>query len=381
MTFSRIKDEILNIIFRIFPLRKAIMFYNILDGYSDNPKYISEYVHNIRPDITQIWVYTKEQTFSMYPDYLVLVKRYSPKYWYWKNCCKVLIDNSVGVKYTSSEFLKKFLIRKKQINYSTWHGVPIKKIGVDYNLFTPNSTFYTSSNCVYLGYQYEIDTLSSAYVYSLNVKLLGTPRVDCLFNKNMQSTNRVRERYGIGSSRIIIFAPTYREPEYSCSVLDILSQFNISRLIKTVRERFGGEWIFAYRLHHNDIGFASVLKETIDEENILFNGNIIPDMNELLSISDVLITDYSSCMFDFLHTGKPCFMYMPDYKEYSIERGLYLEPSQMPYPVSFSFDELICDIQDYKDRNEDISFFLKSIGNVNDGTAVSSLCNLFLNKL
>ena len=68
------------------------------------------------------------------------------------------------------------------------------------------------------------------------------------------------------------------------------------------------------------------------------------DMQELLCASDVLVTDFSSSMWDFALTGRPCFLYAPDIQQYIDERGFYTEPSTWPFPLAKSDDELSANI-------------------------------------
>src|SRR5690606_38498864 len=65
------------------------------------------------------------------------------------------------------------------------------------------------------------------------------------------------------------------------------------------------------------------------------------DTNELLSIIDVLVTDYSSIAVDFLATGRPMLFYVYDLEEYAAERGLYVSPAELPGVLCKTHDELI----------------------------------------
>ena len=75
----------------------------------------------------------------------------------------------------------------------------------------------------------------------------------------------------------------------------------------------------------------------------MFSNSLIPafiDTNELLSITDILISDYSSIFFDFLVTDRPIMFYIPDLEEYKDTRGLYMEPEKLPGPATDSLDKL-----------------------------------------
>lgn len=84
----------------------------------------------------------------------------------------------------------------------------------------------------------------------------------------------------------------------------------------------------------------SILQSEKIESSRVKNVSDYPDMQELLLISDVLITDYSSSIWDFSLMEKPCFLFMPDYNEYIDEREFYTPIQDWPYPASFSMEDL-----------------------------------------
>ena len=78
------------------------------------------------------------------------------------------------------------------------------------------------------------------------------------------------------------------------------------------------------------------------------------DMQELLAASDVLVTDYSSSMFDFVNTKRPCFLYVPDLANYKAERDNYFELEELPFPFALSNGEMIKIIRNFdKEKYED----------------------------
>ena len=108
-----------------------------------------------------------------------------------------------------------------------------------------------------------------------------------------------------------------------------------------------------------------------------------PDIQELLAAADAVVTDYSSAVFDFLLTGRPAFLYAPDYKAYETMRGLYYPLEETPFPVALtnaqmakhiaSFDELV-----YKEKVRD---FLEEKGSVEDGRAAFRVAGLIADRI
>ena len=108
---------------------------------------------------------------------------------------------------------------------------------------------------------------------------------------------------------------------------------NYEKTLDALKNRFGKEWIMLIRTHY-------YLQSKKIESSRVINVSDYPDMQELLLISDVLITDYSSSIWDFSLMEKPCFLFMPDYNEYIDEREFYTPIQDWPYPASFSMEDL-----------------------------------------
>ena len=100
-----------------------------------------------------------------------------------------------------------------------------------------------------------------------------------------------------------------------------------------------------------------------------------PDMQELLLISDILITDYSSCAWDFAQTGRPVFLFATDLEYYVSDRGLYYPLHELPYPLAESNDELMSIIDNFDEEKygEQLKSYFKRVGNYETGNACSTL--------
>jgi CDP-glycerol glycerophosphotransferase len=112
------------------------------------------------------------------------------------------------------------------------------------------------------------------------------------------------------------------------------------------------------RMHPNLIG--KVDTSSLVAYDGVYDGTMYHDMQELLSASDLLITDYSSSMFDFSLMGKPCMLYAVDAMQY--DRGYYFNLRELPYPLSESEDELIDTLEKF-DRVEYERRLLEFFGN------------------
>ena len=103
----------------------------------------------------------------------------------------------------------------------------------------------------------------------------------------------------------------------------------------------------------------------------LINVTNYPDIQELMMISDIAITDYSSWIYDFVLSKKPGFIYASDIELYNDERGFYYPLERTPFPIATNNEELIKNILNF-DNNEyldKVEKFLKEKGCIEDGKA------------
>lgn len=202
--------------------------------------------------------------------------------------------------------------------------------------------------------------------------MYGTPRNDIFFNKSIDIKS-VKEKLKLPlDKKIIIYAPTFRDNDINNSGISQMQQINFEQLFKSLSNRFGGDWVFVFRVH-------SVVSQEINTEELtrkhgckFINGNIGDDMMEYLVCSDVLLTDYSSSMFDFALTKRPCFLYCQDLDNYKNNvRGFYFSIDKLPFPISSNSENLCDSIVNFDSEIYEckVNSFLKEIGNIEDGHA------------
>lgn len=362
--------------------RKVVLFKSFDGQYNDNPKYISEKLHELQPRIRIEWIITQKSK-EIIPSYVKRVPLGGVRYWFSILTCKVIVDNYSGIISQKSNKLLPILFRGQGLllNISTWHGVPLKRIGID--IPNINETHYISTSTVLIsGNTYAKEVFKRAF-NPIPQRIMGYPRNDILV-KGDCNRNVLRNKLNIPvEKKVVIYAPTFRDSVFWSGIYQI-SDIDIDRLLDAFSYRFGGDWVFVFRVHH------SVLKE-IDSNSIIkkygdrvIDGNSCDDMAEYLAISDALITDYSGSLFDYALTNNPCFLYVPD-KEYYLnkERGAYLSLEDLPYTYAVDSENLYSIILNY---NEDISLkkrkqFLERIGNADDGCSSERIANWIISYL
>ena len=365
-------DQISKILFpllRLFPKKRVVLFNSFFGQYNDNPKYVSEVLRKKYPSIKQVWV-VKKSINKFLPKEFDTVRYASLKYYYYLANSVATVDNMMGSRGTFTDskgnLLRKIFIGNKQYNISTWHGTPLKNIGNDVPGANKNTTYITSAVYLTSGCEYFSRCIKSSYP-GVVLKECGTPRNDILVN-GVDSVDQMKIKLNIPPEKhVVLFAPTFRDDIQQSGIAQ-MQHLDIKRLLNELKKKFGGEWVFVYRVHH-------IVEEKLTDlsfDNNVINGNYGEDMAEYLSISDVLITDYSSSMFDYALTKKPCFLFALDREYYeSVERGFYVSINDLPFEFSGNNEELINCIIDFDEYSYKLKIeeFLLSIGNKENGTA------------
>lgn len=363
---------------------KSVMFISFDGQYNDNPKYISEALYRLNTNINIYWALNESSTGKP-PGYVIPVIYDSVRYYILRARMKAVVDNYTGIRAIRKNkplmrtvYLRK---RKNQLNISTWHGTPLKKIHADINnkQISPEGVF-TTCDLFISGNKHTSEVINRNLCNKLNIMEIGSPRNDSLLKEYtpIEIAGIKRRLYIPEDKKTVLFAPTFRDNIYD-SGLAQLKQIDVPLLLETLHDKFGGDWSFVFRAHP---GVTEKLKGGNQEE--IYNGNISQDMTEYLITADVLITDYSGSLFDFALTDRPCFLFAHDFDHYSkVERGLYMKISDLPYTFTASFDELINVIKQY-DHSEQQAYkreFLRRIGNCESGEASVKTAQIIINKL
>ncbi len=244
---------------------------------------------------------------------------------------KYLIENT--------SFPAWFSKREEQVYLHTWHSITVKKIGYDQpqgNIAARNmarnflqSDYILSPNPFMTGIY--LDTYRMREIYTGKIIEEGYPRNDRIHADRAVVLEKLR-RHGISvdsAKKIILYAPTWRGESVG-KVQNGVGEF------EQISNRLPIEgYSLLIKPHH----LAYKVLSPEDKQS----GKYIPpsvDTNELLSVVDILISDYSSIFFDFMLTGRPVLFYLPDLPAYEQERGIYFKPEELPGPVTDNIEQL-----------------------------------------
>ena len=227
-----------------------------------------------------------------------------------------------GIWITNSSMTRGLYVRGTHtFSINTWHGTPIKRI--EHEAKTPRNflarrTIHDDVRLCQSTYERDI----FLRVFNSNVEdfhLTGLPCNDRLATPCSENEKqRIRERLGIPhNKKAILYAPTYRDDERDMNG-KLVARLNITP--SKWEHALGEQYVMLLRLHHE-----------VDSTNpfppndFIIDTTTYPDLNDLMLIADILISDYSSIFFDYAITGKPMLCYTYDYDCYEAVRGMYFD--------------------------------------------------------
>ena len=341
------KDLIKTLLYHIFcliPIKKnKIICCNFYDkGFGDSPKYIVKELLKEKNKYDIVWVCRKEGELSL-PNGVRSSRGIKALYEY--ATAKIWISNVRMPLY-----LKK---RKKQLYIQTWHGsICIKKI--EYDVIDKLSNKYIKMmkqdnkqiDLILSNNNLMNNIFKTGFKYDGKIFTDGLPRNDLFFENHSTYINKIKKHYNIKEESILLYAPTFRNTnDYNPYDIDYKKLKNV--LEKSTKK----SWKILARLHPN---MANESHKYIDT-SVCVDASDYPDLQELMCACDVLITDYSSIMFEAMIANKPVLLYCSDIDEYLDDRGFYFSIKDLPFPLLYKNSELI----DYINHNDVYSIIKK----------------------
>lgn len=260
-------------------------------AYECNPAAVHAAAKRLAPHVKSVWAVNRDQLRRL-PDGVAGVVIGSFGYYRAMARARWAISNA--------NFEGEIVKRTGSIHVQTHHGTPLKLMGVDEPRFSETFgkllkrcdrwDFSLSSN------RYSTETWARAYPCDFETLEFGYPRNDVLVNATPAEVEALRSSYPDGL--LVLYAPTFRESGGPPEPL-----------------RIPGATVLAKQHYF----------EGADE---------MPSIEELMLVSDVLVTDYSSVMFDYALLDRPIVIYAPDWAEYRVSRGVYFDLFRHPPGVA-----------------------------------------------
>ena len=364
--------------FFLFPMDDKLVFIDSMFGkaVSDSAKYYIEYViANDRSDTRYIWG-LKDGVPHEPMERVTFIKYKSPKWFYYHAIAKVVLQSHHLYNYMP--------FRKGQYNVLFWHaGGAYKRIGAgvagnsekDRRLHEYRNRYINQPGVIFLSSS-ELFTkynIREVYRFTGRIENTGMPRNDIFFDdaRRKAAAEKVRKTLNLPEdAETVLYAPTFRMAEIregkSTAPLDG------GALLQALRDKGVKHPVLLYRCHYYE-------KSSLENDGSVIDVSGYPDMQELLCCADRLVTDYSSCIWDYALTGRPCYLYVPDLENYeNREQGFFTPIESWPGEICETAEALRAAV-----LREDAGAFarkaaehLRAAGSFEDGKAWQRLDRL-----
>lgn len=369
-------------LFKLFSIilpknRKLIVFESFLGKqYSDNPKAIYEYLRNHYPDYSMYWSIDKRKIWNFKDRNIKIVPRFSIRWLFLMTRAKYWVTNCR---------LPLWVRKSDQTIYvQTWHGTPLKKLGLDIEQIHMPGTNTKKYKRNFAKESAKWDYLISPNAYSLEIfrrafnfekKMIesGYPRNDFLVNCNNEETvSKIKQSCGLPhDKKVILYAPTWRDNQFYSKGR---YKFDLQLDLEMLKEKLGSDYIILLRLHY--LVAENLHLSGMDE--FVFDVSAYGDIRDLYLISDILVTDYSSVFFDYANLKRPMIFFVYDIEEYRDQlRGFYFDfEKEAPGPLVRKTEEVISEVRSIEQSeftpSED---FYKKFCHLENGKASEQVVN------
>ena len=341
--------------------------------YSCNPRYLTEHLIKHNPEFEIYWVFRKSVNTSELPEGIKAVRFRTWEYLRLMASAEFLLTNA-----RTDPWRIYWHKREGQKYAMLWHaGVALKRIEADaadklsFSYLQRAKADSKVCDLMISGCTMQTELQKNRFWYDGEILECGIPRNDIFFDipRHCRLRQHVASHYAIDpKSRIVLYAPTFRV-DFSTKPYTI----DWSRIIPSISRMFGGDDITVLvRMHPNLIGKVET-SHLVAYDNV-YDATRYHDMQELLSVADMLITDYSSSMFDFAMQGRPCLLYATDANAY--DRGFYFDLKELPFPLTESEEQLLSTIETFDNEAYTThlnTFYRERIGLKEDGHAAEAL--------
>ena len=344
---------------------RKIVFVNFMGrGFGCNPKYIA--LEIIRQNLPYDLVWLVNDLNEPMPAQIRKVVYGSVDSIYELATAKVIVSNVKNLLPYPDKKQGQFFIM-------TWHGGPdgfklIEK-EAEHQLnpaYVRESKINSSiTDLMMASNQYGYEIMRNSFWYDGEILTCGLPRNDILFHRDENLIAQVRQSLNVPpENKIVMYAPTFRN---DVAVTAEVCRLDAKKLLAALKKRFGGDWTLLIRHHPN---VANAFAGSSFGDNVI-NSTAYPDVQELILVADVLISDYSSVVVDGMLAGKTVFIYAKDFDTYPKERGFAPHFFELPYKVNKSEAELFKCIKNYNAAAMEpkIKRFLDMVKPFDDGHA------------
>lgn len=315
----------------------------------------------------------------------------------------IMLKSNLKVKYTLSQrfrlcyliatskyiFLDDFYpmiyalrLRKNTELIQLWHAMgAFKTVGYSRMNKIGGPSSYSLTHKNYTGAIVSSESIRKDYAEAFGISIdkvhaLGVPRTDILFDsKYAEKTKKaLYQKYpSLVEKKVILFAPTFRGNGQKTAHYNF-DWFDFEKFSETFKD----EYVCIYKLHPF---IKNKPKYDLNADPFYLDLTKEREINDLLFITDVLITDYSSVIFEYSFFKKPVVFYVPDLEDYKSSRDFYYPLAKYTYgPTAKNFDELIKNVKNNKVDTKKLNKFTEYFCSACDGKSTKRVVDYFLGE-
>jgi CDP-glycerol glycerophosphotransferase len=318
----------------------TVVFESWRGKYSDSPRAVSERLGVLRPDLRRIWVVANDEVEL--PDDVGRVVRNTPAYF-----ARIAAANY----FLSNDMMPRYPLKTSRTTYvQLWHGTPLKRVGFD----VPDAQYDGADlyarrlakdvkrwDHLVSPNHFSTEKLSKAFRYDGSVLEIGYPRNDSLSGPGAtELRDKTRAELGLSpGTRAVLYTPTWRDDYLTGQAKPNPLAADVEQVLAALPE----DTVLLFRFHHL-VAASSPVPSHLRAIDV--SGH--PDIQALYLAADLMITDYSSTMFDFAVTGRPMIFYTYDLADYRDQlRGFYFDlEAEAPGPLVTTAAELTAVLND-----------------------------------
>ena len=327
-------------------------------NYTGNPRYVYEEIlkQGLDKEFKSVWVFMDPNSQEL-PGNAIKVKKSHFKFLYYSIVSTAWIFDSRHLYYLKKSKGTKYI--------QTWHGTPLKKLGLDMDYvnmsgnqdieqyheeFRQNSAvwqYLISQN------SYSTEIFRRCFAFDGEMLEIGYPRNDILINDNNQENiDSIKSKFNVPKDKkVILYAPTWRDNEfYNSGEYKFATQMDFDAM----KEALSDDYVLIVKYHY-------LVKDDVDwkqYDNFVIECDADWDIQELYLISDILITDYSSVMFDYAILRRPMIFFTYDLEFYKNSlRDFYFDMfEEVPGPIVEDTKSLIDEIRDLDNSEYELKY-------------------------
>jgi CDP-glycerol glycerophosphotransferase len=319
----------------------TVFFESWRGRYADSPRAISEELGRRLPGVRRFWSVSGDTEL---PAGVTALRRGSAAYLYRLFTADLIVSNDLLSRRYRKPPWTAYL--------HTTHGTPLKRIGFDHDAPSfPDAQRYLKHLSRESGWwdlllstgPYSTEILRRGYRYDGRILEAGAPRNDVLLSDRApELVAEIRHRLGLATDprKVLLYAPTWRDDDVTGTGSSRQLLLDDLETLRTLADRY----VVLLRLHP----LAAASLDGFADDDTMRNVSRWSEINDLFLVADLLVSDYSSVIFDFAVTRRPMLFLVPDLESYRDDvRGLYLDVEHdLPGPLLRTMSEVVAAVND-----------------------------------